>query len=34
VPLAWGLLVVAVSNRIDRWAKARHQKTVHVDYHI
>ncbi len=42
-PLAWGLIVVFVSNRIDQWAKAKRSAdsgnavgsdAMHVDYHI
>jgi len=43
VPLLWGLLVVGVSNRIDRWAKRRRaidsgnavsDDAMRVEYHI
>ena len=44
VPLAWGLLVVFVSNRIDAWAKKRrgddgagnavNDDATRVEYHI
>ena len=44
VPLLWGLLVVAISRRIDEWAKSRRNDgggnvmhpddATRIDYHI
>jgi hypothetical protein len=45
VPLAWGILVARVSNRLDEWVKRRRhgqdsgnplhpEDSTHVEYHI